>query len=67
VTHLAVKFSASRRGGTVINGGGDGSNRENLGAEDALIIKVAVFVSDDVADVARDDALGWAGVDVTLL
>jgi hypothetical protein len=62
VTRLIIEFSASRRGGTVIDGGGDGSNSEDTDAEDALIIKVAVFISDDVANVARDNTLAWAGV-----
>jgi hypothetical protein len=62
VTHLVVKFSASQRGGMVIDGGGNGRDRENPGAEDVLIIKIVVFVSNDVADAARDDALFWVSV-----
>ncbi len=70
---LIVVFCPSWWGFTVINSGGDGSNREGLGAENVLGFEVVVFVDKDPVDVAWDNAhcrtsghhpsLDWEAVD----
>ncbi len=61
-------------GFTVVNSGRDSSNQEGLGAEDPLGFKVVIFISEDLADLAQDDAcqgtsghhpsINWEAVDV---
>jgi hypothetical protein len=71
---LVVKLGAPWGGFTVVNSGRDSGNQEGLGAEDALGFRVAIFISKDLADSARDDAchgtsghhpsINWEAVDV---
>ncbi len=58
VSCLIVKFSAARWGGTVVNGGGNGCDREDASAEDALVFEVVVLVFYDGTNTTRDSACG---------
>jgi hypothetical protein len=71
---LVVEFGASWGGFIVVNSDRDSGNREGLGVENALGFKVVHFISEDFADLARDDAccgmsgrhpsINWEAVDV---
>ena len=37
VSHFIVKFSAAQGGGTIVEGGGNGHDREDAGAKDGLV------------------------------
>ncbi len=62
VSHFIIKFSAAQGGGTVVNGGGNGHNREDAGAKVALVFEVVVLVSYDGTDTTGDSACGGTGV-----
>ncbi len=62
VFRLIIEFSAAQGGGTVIDGGGNGRNREDVGAEDALVFEVVVLVSFDGTNMTGYSACGGTGV-----
>ncbi len=62
MSHLIVEFSVAQGGGTVVNGGGNGHDREDASAEDVLVFEVVVLVSYDGTDTTRDYACGGTGV-----
>ncbi len=47
---------------TVVDGGGNGRDREDASAEDVLILEVVVLVSYDGTNMIRDSACGGMGV-----
>ncbi len=49
-------------GGTIIDGGGNGCDREDASAEDVLVFEVVVLVSYDGTNTTRDSACGGMGV-----
>ena len=71
---LVVEFGVPWGGFTVVNCGRDSSNREGSGAEEVLGFKVVIFISEDLTNLARDNAchgtsgrhpsINWEAVDV---
>jgi hypothetical protein len=61
VPHVVIKFGDSWGGGTIVDGGGNGSNWKNTSAEDALILKVVIFVANDFADAACPGMMHMVG------
>ncbi len=62
VSHLIIEFSAAQGGGTVVDGGGNSRNKEDVSAEDMLIFEVVVLVSYDGADTTGYSACGGSVV-----
>ncbi len=62
VSHLIIEFSAAQGGGTIVNGGGNGCDREDASAEDALVFEVVVLISYDGTETTGDSACGGTGV-----
>jgi hypothetical protein len=61
VSRLIIKFSAAQGEGTVVNGGGNGCNREDRSAEDMLVFELVVLVSYDGTNMTGDSACGGMG------
>jgi hypothetical protein len=61
VSCFVVKFSASGGVCTIVNGGGNSSNREGASAENVLIFNVIILVANDGINAAGDNARGGAG------
>jgi hypothetical protein len=62
LSRLIVEFSAAQGGGTVVDGGGNGCDREDTSADDALIFEVVVLIFYDSTNMTGDSACGWTGV-----
>ena len=53
---VVVEFSAPWRGSTVIDGGRNSRNREDMGAKDTFGMDIIVFIPDDSSDPTGNDA-----------